>query len=290
MTKRTAVLFVVLGAIFMSTGVVYLRFVESAEGFQILFYRSLSLCPTILVIVCLRRGCGPLQIVRSLDRSDLVVGMLLSCAFTGFVFAILNTSVASALFILTASPVIAASVAWMWIRERPHPITWVAMAIACGGMLFMVGGGIATGRTFGNICALVAAASFAVMLVYARRCRKTDILGGTFVAGLLAAVYGALFSLSVGPGMAIPFHDLVVILAMGLFAIGLGIGFLTLGTPHIPAAEVSILVLIESILGPIWVWLFGFEGITGPELVGGGTVLFAVLLLSAVAARTSRID
>ena len=285
MTRNAAVLLVVVGALFMSTGAVYLRFVESAEGFQILFYRSLSLCPTVLAIVCIRRRSGPLAVLKSLDRSDLVIGALLSCAFTGYVFAILNTSVASALFILTASPVIAASTAWIWIKEKPHPFTWVAMAIACGGMLFMVGGGVASGRTFGNLCALAAAASFAVMLVFARRCRKTDILGGTFVGGLLAAVYGSFFSIAAGPGLAISPHDLLVVLAMGLFAIGIGIGCLTLGTPYIPAAEVSVLVLIESVLGPIWVWLFGFEGITGSELVGGGTVLLAVLLLSAVAGR-----
>ncbi|MCE2524011.1 MAG: DMT family transporter [Rhodobacteraceae bacterium] len=285
MTRNAAVLLVVVGALFMSTGAVYLRFVESAEGFQILFYRSLSLCPTVLAIVCIRRRSGPLAVLKSLDRSDLVIGALLSCAFTGYVFAILNTSVASALFILTASPVIAASTAWIWIKEKPHPFTWVAMAIACGGMLFMVGGGVTSGRTFGNLCALAAAASFAVMLVFARRCRKTDILGGTFIGGLLAAVYGSFFSIAAGPGLVISPHDLLVVLAMGLFAIGIGIGCLTLGTPYIPAAEVSVLVLIESVLGPIWVWLFGFEGITGSELVGGGTVLLAVLLLSAVAGR-----
>ena len=78
---------------------------------------------------------------------------------------------------------------------------------------------------------------------------------------------------------------MLVVLAMGMFAIGIGIGCLTWGTPYIPAAEVSVLVLIESVLGPVWVWMAGFEGITGPELVGGGSVLLAVLLLALATAR-----
>ncbi len=287
MTRGSAILLVVIGAVFMSTGVVYLRFVESANGFQILFYRSLTICSALLAIICLNRRRNPLDVIMSIDRSDFIVGLLLSGSFTGYVFAVLNTTVASALFILTASPLVAAAVAWVWIREKPHPFAWVAMAVASGGVLFMVGDGVTDGRTFGNLCALFAASTFGIMLVYARRSRKPDILGGTFVAGVLAGIYGFVISLAIGPGLGVTTHDLLVVLAMGLCAIGIGIGCVTWGAPHIPAAEVGVLVLIESVLGPIWVWLFGFEGITVPELVGGAAVLASVIALSIVSARSS---
>ena len=287
MTRQNAILLVVLGAVFMSTSSVYLRFVETAGGFQILFYRSLSLCIAVLAIICLRRKVRPLAVLKSIDRNDAIIGTMLSGAFTGFVFAILNTSVASALFMLTASPLLAASLAWVWIREKPHPFTWFSMALACCGILFMVGDGVGSGRTFGNVCALFAAACFALMLVFARRCRKSDILGGTFVAGVLSGIYGFVFSLLFESGLGVSLHDMLVVLAMGMFAIGIGIGCLTWGTPYIPAAEVSVLVLIESVLGPVWVWMAGFESITGPELVGGGSVLLAVLLLALATARAA---
>ena len=202
MTRQNAILLVVLGAVFMSTSSVYLRFVETAGGFQILFYRSLSLCVALMAIICLRRRVPPLAVLKSIDRKDAIIGVMLSGAFTGFVFAILNTSVASALFMLTASPLLAASLAWVWIREKPHPFTWISMALACCGILFMVGDGVGTGRTLGNVCALFAAACFAFMLVFARRCRKSDILGGTFVAGVLSGIYGFVFSLLLNPVLA----------------------------------------------------------------------------------------
>ena len=66
---------------------------------------------------------------------------------------------------------------------------------------------------------------------------------------------------------------------MGLFTIGIGIALVTWATPYLPAAEISILVLIESILGPIWVWIFLNETISVFEIIGGLTVLSAVVLM-----------
>lgn len=286
MSKRAAVLLIVAGAVVMSTTGIYIRLIADAGGFQILLYRSLALSAMVAVLVCLRRRSGLGALIGSLDRQDLYIGFLLSVAFTGFVFSILNTSVASTLFILTVAPLLAASIAWAWLGEKPHPFTWIAMAAACSGIVLMIGDGIGEGRTFGNLCALASAAAFALMLAVARKGRKTDILGGTFVGGLLSGAYGLVFSLGLGGGLLVSAHDLLLVLAMGAFATGLGIGLVTWATPYIPAAEVSVLVLIESALGPILVWALGFEGITRLEFLGGVIVFVAVIALSAVTART----
>ena len=66
---------------------------------------------------------------------------------------------------------------------------------------------------------------------------------------------------------------------MGFFTIGLGVALVTWATPFLPAAEVSLLVLLESILGPLWVWFFVGERMTFSEILGGMIVLSAVILL-----------
>ncbi len=287
MSKGHAVILVLMGAVFMSFTGIFMRLIDSAGGFQILFYRSFSMVCMLGLLVCVRRRMSPLRLVISLDSQDLAIGFALSVAFTAFVFAILFTSVASTLFILTATPLIAASIAWVWIREKPHPFTWVAMTFAACGVFLMLGDGLSNGRIGGNLLALVSAIAFSIMLTIARKGEKTDILGGTFVAGALAGLYGLLFSLTVSNGLAVSRDDLLIILAMGAFAIGLGIGLVTWGTPYIPAAEVSVLVLLESVLGPLWVWLLNFEVVTRLELAGGGIVFLSVVILSAVTGRKS---
>ena len=161
------------------------------------------------------------------------------------------------------------------------------MLAASGGVFLMIGDGLTSGRTLGNLLALLAAASFAAMLVVARKCRKTDILGGTLIAGLFSGLFGIMFSLGFGNGFSVSMRDLLLILAMGGMIVGPGIACITWGTPHLPAAEVSLLVLIESALGPVWVWLFGFEHITSLEFAGGGLVFAAVIALVFVSGRSS---
>ena len=287
MSRKIAILLVVTGAVFMSTTGIFMRMLEHAGPFQVLLYRAIGLCGMLALLICIRRRISFPALLRSLDRQDLQIGFCLSMAFTGFVFSILYTSVASTLFIITVSPLLAASIAWIWIGEKPHPFTWLAMAASSGGVILMIGDGISTGRTFGNVCALVAAGAFAIMLVLARKNRKTDILGGTFVGGVLSSIYGLICSIALAGSVHVEMYDLALILVMGALATGLGIGLVTWATPFIPAAEVSVLVLVESALGPIWVWMLGFEGMTRVEFLGGAIVFVSVIALSLMTAKSS---
>ncbi|WP_306112918.1 MULTISPECIES: DMT family transporter [unclassified Roseovarius] len=278
MGKTQAMALILFGATFMSFVGLLMRLIDTADGFQILTYRSISLAGMVALVACLRRKTAPTRFLASLDRYDLGMGLALSVAFTAYVFAMLNTSVASALFILSATPLCAALMAWAWIGERPTRITLASMALAVVGVGVMVQGGIDLGRTTGNIIAFISAVTFALMLTLARRSRKPDVLGGTFLGGVFCLLIGAGCALVIGNGLQVSAHDFWITLFMGGFTIGIGIAFVTWGTPYVPAAEVSLLVLLESVLGPIWVWLFVNEAMTVPEMFGGAIVLGAVTL------------
>lgn len=264
----------------------YMRLLSQADGFQILFFRSLSLCLIVLMVCCLRRKVTPLMFLRSIDKNDFLIGSSLSLAFVCYVFAMLYTTVASTLLILSATPFIAAIIGWLWINERPRSITWIAMAFAMVGIYFMVRSGYQLGNSFGNLLALLSGFWFALMLVMARHVRKNDILGGTFVGGAICIFIGAIMALIFGTGLKVTTQDLLIILGMGAFGIGIGITLVTWGASHVPAAEVSILVLIESVLGPVWPWLFLNEAMTLSEILGGTLVLGSVVVFAIFSVRT----
>ena len=280
MGRHQAVVLILTGAIAMSFAALFIRLIDQADGFQILTYRSLSLAGMIATMACTRRRIGFVRFLRSLDRSDVLMGAVLSLAFTTYVFALLNTSVASALFILVASPSIAAFLGWVWLGGRPRPLVWLTIAAAAVGIGIMAGEGIALGRSLGNAYAFSSAALFATMLVIARRSGKKDVLGGTFMGGVLSCLLAAVAAVTIGSGLAISGYDLGISLIMGAFTIGLGIGLVTWGTPHVPAAEVALLALLESVLSPLWVWLFMAEAMSPSEMLGGGVVLGAVSILA----------
>ncbi len=121
MPKIYAVSLVLLGGFFMSFVGLYMRLVSEADGFQILFYRSIGLCLIVGFVGCMRRQISPVLFLRSFDKNDVLMGLALSLAFICYVFAMLYTSVASTLLILSATPFMTASIGWVWIGERPKP-------------------------------------------------------------------------------------------------------------------------------------------------------------------------
>jgi DME family drug/metabolite transporter len=280
MLKKHAVLLILLGGTFMSFVGLYMRLLSEADGFQILFYRSLSLSFMVGLVCCLRRRVMPLTFLKSIDRTDFLIGLVISLAFACYVFAMLYTTVASTLLILSATPFMTATIGWLWISERPKAITWVAMAFASAGIYFMVKSGHQLGNNVGNVLALLSGFWFALMLVMARRSGKDDILGGTFIGGVICILIGASMAFLVGTGLKVLTLDLFIIFVMGAFGIGIGIAFVTWGASHVPAAEVSILVLIESVLGPIWPWLLLGETMTLSEIFGGALVLASVFVFA----------
>lgn len=289
MSRNKAMLLIMTGASFMSFVGLLMRLLETNDGMLILFYRSITLAGMVAVVACLRRRQSPVAFLRSLDRTDAMMGAALAIAFTTYVFAMLLTSVASTLLLLTLSPFFAAVLGWMWIGERPHRMTWPAMAVALVGVALMLGDGFVYGRTTGNLVALVSSLTFAIMLVLARRSGRSDVLGGTFLGGAGCVVLGAVASLAFGNGLGISTPDLLLTLFMGAFTIGIGIALVTWGTGYVPAAEVSLLVLTESVLGPLWPWIFLGQAMTTTEIAGGITVLAAVAGL-ALATRDPRAD
>ena len=280
MQKKNAVYFVLLGAFFMSFNGLLIRLLQSADGFLILFYRSVSMSILLLIVIRLKRGITFMTIMTKIDRWDLLVGFFLGIAFTGYVFSIIFTSVAATLFILSTAPLIATFFAWIILGEKPRRIAVFAMFMSLFGVYLMVSQSLEVNKNLGDLLALLAAIAFASMLVTTRGSKKEDILSGTLIGGAFSGLLGLAGAMLFSRSMTISSSDIIIILFMGAFAIGLGITLVTLAAPFVPSAETSILILFESFLGPIWVWLFIGEALSQEEFLGGSIIFSSVILLS----------
>ena len=280
MTKASAVLIILLGATFMSFNGVLIKILDGANGFQVLFYRSIGLCIFVLFFIGLKRKTSVIGVFKTIDVWDTAVGMCLGFAFSSYVFSIFYTSVAYTLFILSSTPLIAALFSWLLLDEKPGLVAGVAMILSLFGVIIMVRAGISIGTAWTQCLALISAASFAAMLVTTRRSHKSDVLTGTFLGGLFSGIFGLFASIFFVNGLSVSLYDLNLMILMGALAIGLGITLVTLAAPFVPSAEVSVLVLLESVLGPLWVWIFLKESVSQSELAGGFIILFSVFLLS----------
>jgi drug/metabolite transporter (DMT)-like permease len=285
MTYRSGALLIVIAAIFWSTMGLLIRMIDQADTWQVLLWRSMAAMLVIGGWIAWRAGGSPWPRIRATGRAGVIGGLALVAAFGGAIFAIQSTTVANAVFLFSASPFLAALIGWVVLREPVRPATWAAMALAGVGMFIMVREGLAAGAVSGNIAAFLSAMGFASFTVALRHGHLNDtmpvsLMGSVF--SMLAAI--AVLSLS-GKGLMPPAADVAVALVMGAVSLAVGMILYTLGSRVLPAAEATLLSLVEVLLAPLWVWALLGETASPATFAGGAVVLSAVALNAVAGAR-----
>ncbi len=262
-----------------------LRQIEAASVWQILFWRSAGTVPILLAFVWWRTGGHPAVAVRGVGLAGVVGGLGLVFAFAGAIYAIQTTTIANAVFLFTASPFVAAILGWILLGERVSPRTWAAISLAVVGMYLIVRDDLAIGALAGNIAALLSAVGFGAFSVALRWGRLSEMLPVSMLGGLFSAVVAAIVLAAQGMPLVVSAWDMGMALAMGAVILALGMVMYTLGSRVIPAAELTLLSLIEVLLAPLWVFLFLGETASTATFLGGGVLLAAVALNAVLGAR-----
>jgi drug/metabolite transporter (DMT)-like permease len=195
----------------------------------------------------------------------------MAIASSSFIAALNYTTVANVLFLQAASPVLAAALAWAFLGERVTRRTVVAMTLAVAGVGVIVGGPSA-GSMLGLALALAMTLAFSVAIVITRHRRDMSMAPANCLAQLVVLAAAAPFAT---PG-EVGGRDLTVLVLLGVFQMGLGLAFLTIGARHLPAAEVALITLLEIVLGPLWVWALYAETPATATLFGGAVIVAAV--------------
>lgn len=265
-----------------------LRQIEAASVWQILFWRSVGMVPVLLAFVWWTSGGRPLDQIRKVGVAGAIGGLGLVFAFSGAIYAIQTTTIANAVFLFTASPFVAAILGWILLGERVKPWTWVAIALAVFGMYLMVREGLAMGALQGNIAALLSAAGFGAFSVCLRWGKVGEMLPVSMLGGVFSIIVAAGVLGVSGQAILVSVHDITVAAGMGAAILALGMVAYTLGSKVIPAAELTLLSLIEVLLAPVWVFVVLGETASTATFIGGGVLLAAVALNAVMGARAPR--
>ncbi len=277
---------VLTAGVFFSFGALAIRLMPTAGEWQVVFYRSIFLVPTLLALIYLRRRGAVLAAFRAIGVAGLLAAAFITAGFTQFVFAVNHTTVATALFLLSAAPFIGALLGWLFLRERVDRVTWAAIAAATVGVALMVGDGLDAGRLWGNLAALGTACAYAAFTVALRWRRGVDMLPAVCLGGIFAVLFAGLAVGLTGRELAITPIDLGLCAFLGVIQVGVGLTLLIAGSRHVPVAQLNLLALTEVVLGPVWVWLVLGELPGGMTALGGAIVLTAVAGQALAGART----
>ena len=272
--RTRAIVFMILAAICWSSGGIIVRQVGFTDAWEIVFWRSLFMVGFVAGVLAVLHGRGMPAAVRAIGRPGLLAGACLACTFFFFIASITRTTVANTFVLMSVSPFLAALAGRYVLREAIPPRTWVAMAVAFGGIVVMFADSVDAGRLVGNLLALGVSVFYAAEITVLRKYRaKADMLPMVMVAGLI--------SIAVALPLALPFQatgrDLGWLAVMGCVQLGAGCLLGVAAAKHLTATEIGLLSLLEPILGPMWVWALMGEHPGTASLVGGAIVLGAVI-------------
>ena len=271
---RCAVIAVAASAVLNSTAGLIVRQVEVASEWQIIAWRGIGVIVGLSFIFCIQERGRILASCRQLSGWLLLGALFQSVASICYIHALQNTTVANALFVLSAAPLATAVLAKIFLDERVSRGTWVAMFVALIGIVVMVGDGVVSGTGFGNLMALGAMFCFSAFVVVLRRGRAVNMLPVVILSGVVSLITG--FGMA-GGDLSVPLSDVLFVLLWGVVVSSVMYCMLTFGSRHVPGAEITLLVQLEFVLGPLWVWLFVAEVPSRLTLLGGLTVLAAVV-------------
>jgi drug/metabolite transporter (DMT)-like permease len=277
-TKRGFAMFLmIVCCITISIGPLLFRNMESADIWQINIYRSVSWISALLIILLFKYRSAIFSKILAIGRWGIIAGTFLASAQIFYMHALDNTTVANVLFILSAIPFVTAIIAYLFISEKIKLPTIFMMAFAAIGIIIMVSEGINSGNAFGNSMAIITLLCFSCFPVILRNNRHIDMLPTLLVPALIIGITGLIIK---GNQIQISNNDLVLSCIWGGLLNGFAHSIFIIATRHLLAAEITLFMLLEFSLGPLWVWYFIGETPAVNTLLGGSIVMTAIAFLT----------
>ena len=270
---RTALLLVIASSVANSANGLIVRSMDSAGGWQIIFYRSWFLAGALSIVFVLQSRGRVRAALRGLRPWAVIGSLAIAVVNTCFILSMTYTTVANTMFLLSAAPFFAALLGWLALGETVKRSVWLAMSAALAGMGVMLWDGLGAGTLLGNSLAVLGAFCFGIFAVVLRKGRGVNMLPIVVLGAVLGGINAAVMS---GWVLSISFHDAALLFVWGAILSGTVHVIFTWSSRHVPGAELTLLILIEFILSPMWVWLVIDERPSLATLIGGALVIASV--------------
>lgn len=254
----------------------------------LLFWRCLLTSVTTTILLFLRYRNQLWKSFPKIGRAGLYSSATILFGSIMFVNSLKQTAAANTLIILAATPVISSLLSYLFLREKIARHTWAAISICFCGILLIFSGSLTSGLLLGDLLAFGATCMWATNIVILRCGRGINMIPAN-VLGNLAVVPIALF-FSDGNLLQLTATDTGYLLLLGGLLLPVSFAMITLGPRYLSAPEVSLILLVETVLGPIWVWLVLHEVPHTQTLIAGLLILGALICHTLLSMRTERVS
>tara|TARA_X000000368_G_scaffold386889_2_gene347154 strand:- start:612 stop:1517 length:906 start_codon:yes stop_codon:yes gene_type:complete len=290
--NNAAVVIVLIAGILWSFGALVVRYIENAYliPWQYLFFRGLTIFVLLNIYLFIKEGKSFTNNYKKIDLSVIIGGAGFATAFIGFIWSITHTSAAITLLMLAAMPFMTAILGYIFLKEKVSPTTLTAIIVAAIGIIFMAFSSSKMGTLFGLLLGLVSSLGFSIGSVSLRWNKRTPTFTTVALAGLFCAIISFVVLLFNEASFFTTFKNSSLSALHGTLVCS-GLILYSIGSKHLPAADLTLLSLTEVLGGIFWVWLpiFGINEVpTTNTIIGGFIITFAIIYYSLNTKRKRR--
>ncbi len=272
-------LMTIFAVVILSPDSVLIRLVEDAssevDSWTVLFWRGLLYAAGVSLLVFIKYRTKTIAEFKNIGKGGLLIGLFSGISTGTFVFAIVYTSIANALVIISTGPIMIAIVAWFLLKEKSSLFTWTSMIIVFIGIYIVMSGSFGGDSLVGDFFALITAVMMGFTFTLTRKYKDVNMVPVNAIGGLIAALIAFLMANKI----TVPAEVVGYIIAMGAI-LSISFSLITIAPRYMPAAEVGMIMPLETVLGSLIAWYVINEVPSVNALVGGTIVIVTLFIHS----------
>ena len=264
-----------VGVMFITPDSLFIR-LSSIDTWELLFYRGAIPSVVILIALILFYKSNLIKVTLAMGLAGLFYAITFSITNITFIMSIQNTNVANTLVMIATAPMLSAILAAVFLKENPDKNTWIAILITFLAVVYIFFDSFKLGNFFGDIFGLITALGLAVGANIIRSVRDKDLVPAAVIGKFLVAIFALFFV----DNLILQGRDNIIVPLMCIMCVGIPFVLVTIAPRFITAAEVNLFFLLETIIGPIWVWLIIKEQPSLETIYGGILIIITIAVHS----------
>ena len=273
--QKKGMLMAFTAIIFITPDSLFIR-LASINSWNLIFYRGFIPFAVVFFGLVLIYKFKFIKEVFSNGWHGVAYALVFTITNITFVISIENTNVANTLIMVALAPMLSAILSFIFLKEMPDKKTWIAIVITTLSVIYIFYDALDAGDVLGNALGLTTALGLAVGAVIIRSAKKISLVPSAMFGKLLVSVIAIYFA----DDLILRNNDLLIIPLMCIMCVAIPFVLVTLAPRYITAAEVNLFFLLETIFGPLWVWLVIKEQPSIETIIGGCVIVVTIAVHS----------
>ena len=271
-----------VAVMFITPDSLFIR-ISNIDTWGLVFYRGIIPFLTVFFVMLIIYKLNFFKILLSSGYHGVIYIATFSITNITFVVSIQNTNVANTLVMIATAPMLSAILSTIFLKETSDKKTWISVIVTFAAILYIFFDSLKLGNFYGDVLGLITAIGLAVGAITIRSAKSKNLVPAAVVGKLFVATFALFFIES----FALTENDLIIVPLMCILCVAIPFVLVTIAPRFIPAAEVNLFFLLETIIGPIWVWLIIKEQPSFETILGGAVIVATIAFHSFLKLRNS---